>query len=698
MSGYACPERSGAKSKGLRLTRPTHDGRGDYSATPVPSPPWWERERVRGRSLLLVLLVMVVGSSADVWGASQSGPFHLGRVATPDEIQAWDIDVAPDGEGLPAGRGTVQKGSQVYAEHCAGCHGATGVEGPNPKLVGGQGTLASGHPVKTVGSYWPYATTLFDYIYRAMPFVAPQSLTPDQVYAVTAWILFQNGLLDKDAVLDRETLPEVRMLHRNGFVPDPRPDVTRSDSHATTSSLGEITFPASGSPEAQQPFLQGVLLLHNFEYDDAQAAFRRAQELDPGFAMAYWGEAMTMTHPLWGEQDVQQALKILRRLAPTPALRVAAAPTERERGYLRAVGALYGEGDKPQRDQAYRAAMQALARQFPEDDNAQAFYALSILGSAQGKRVETLYLDAASIAQAVFERNPRHPGAVHYLIHALDDPAHAHGALAAARVYAGLAPAAPHARHMPSHIFMALGLWDDVIQANERSWAASEQRRIRKGLSVAARSYHVAHWLMYALLQQGRMEEAELFLRMVEKDAERVKSRVVQRYRAAMRATSIMETEEWDVTGLDRDRSTVRVSAAMSELFAIGLSALKTGQEEIADRVMEQFRVSTDHAENTATPGQPIKVMKAQLSAMKLLAEGNVDEGLALLRETASLEDAMPFSAGPVFPVKPAHELFGEVLLSLGKRDEARRQFTLALERAPNRRLSLAGLRKAMAR
>ena len=653
----------------------------------------------RQPGVFLLLLVVLVGSPADSWGTSKSGPFHLGRVATPEEIQAWDIDVGPDGQGLPSGRGTVEEGARVYAESCAGCHGATGVEGPMPKLVGGQGTLASAYPVKTVGSYWPYATTLFDYIYRAMPFVAPQSLASDQVYAVTAWILFQNGLLDKDAVLDRETLPAVRMLHRNGFVPDPRPDVNRRGSHKTnTSSLGEIDFPTSGSPEAQQPFLRGVLLLHNFEYDDAQAAFRRAQELDPDFAMAYWGEAMTMTHPLWGEQDVQQALKILRRLAPTSTRRIASAPTKRERGYLQAVEALYGDGDKQQRDQAYMIAMQALARQFPEDDNAQAFYALSILGSAQGKREEKLYLDAASIARAVLERNPRHPGAVHYLIHALDEPVHAHGALEAARVYAGLAPAAPHARHMPSHIFMALGLWDDVIQANEKSWATSEQRRIRKGLSVAGRSYHVAHWLMYALLQQGRVEEAKLFLRMVEEDAERVESRVVQRYRAAMRATYILETEEWDVTGLDRDRSSVRASATMSELFAIGMSAFKTGNGEVADRVLEQFRRQTDRAEKLTTHGRQVRVMTNQLSAMKLFVEGKVDEGLALLRETASLEDAMPFTAGPVFPVKPTRELFGEVLLSLGKRDEARHQFTLALERAPNRRLSLAGLTRAMAR
>lgn len=200
------------------------------SVATAPSPLWWERARVRGRSLPLLFLVILAVGPADVWGVSKNDLFHLGRVATPEEIQAWDIDVAPDGEGLPAGRGTVEEGERVYAEHCAGCHGATGVEGPNPKLAGGQGTLASTNPMKTVGSYWPYATTLFDYIYRAMPFVSPQSLTPNQVYAVTAWILFQNGLLDKAGVLDRETLPKVRMLHRTGFVPDPRPDVNRPGS------------------------------------------------------------------------------------------------------------------------------------------------------------------------------------------------------------------------------------------------------------------------------------------------------------------------------------------------------------------------------------------------------------------------------------------------------------------------------------
>ena len=648
------------------------------------------------RAGVLLLLVVLVGSPTN--GRGEPGNIGLGTIATQDQIQAWDIDVAPDGQGLPVGSGTVMQGAVVYAERCAGCHGVTGVEGPSPKLVGEQGTLASAHPLKTVGSYWPYATTLFDYIYRAMPFVAPQSLTPDQVYAVTAWILFRNGLLKQDAMLDQETLPKVRMLNRNGFVPDPRPDVNRSvEPGRPSSSLGEIDFPTSGSRKAQRPFLRGVLLLHNFEYDEARTAFQQAQALDPGFAMAYWGEAMTMTHPLWGEQDVQGALEILQRLGPTPDRRMAAAPTRRERGYLGAVEALYGEGDKKQRDHAYMAAMQALAKEFPEDDNARTLYALSILGSTQGQREEKRYLEAASIAQAVFERNPRHPGAVHYLIHALDDPAHAHGALKAARVYADLASMAPHALHMPSHIFMALGLWDDAVRTNERSWAASEERRIRKALGVQERAYHVAHWLMYALLQQGRVEEAESFLRMVEEDAKQANSRTIERYRAAMRATSVIETRKWDVTGFERDWSALQVSAALGELFAIGMSAARTGQVPVVEQVLEEFRRQMERVGGSPAQALPVEVMLKELTGMFLMAQGKNDKGLMLLRKAALLEETIPHKPGPPFPVKPAHELLGEALWQLGKEAEARHQFALALKRAPNRALSVDGLVRATA-
>jgi S-disulfanyl-L-cysteine oxidoreductase SoxD len=150
--------------------------------------------------------------------------YDFGRPATPDEIALWDIDVRPDGKGLPPGSGTVARGKDVFAENCAACHGDNGVGGIKDRLAGGKGTLASHEPIKTVGSYWPYATTLFDYIHRAMPYQAPGSLSADDTYAVAAYVLSLNGILPADGKLDRESLPKVRMPNRDGFVPDPKFD------------------------------------------------------------------------------------------------------------------------------------------------------------------------------------------------------------------------------------------------------------------------------------------------------------------------------------------------------------------------------------------------------------------------------------------------------------------------------------------
>ncbi|MCL8488102.1 MULTISPECIES: c-type cytochrome [Bradyrhizobium] len=150
--------------------------------------------------------------------------YDFGRQATPDEIALWDIDVRPDGKGLPPGSGTVAEGKQVFADNCAACHGDNGVGGIKDRLVGGPGTLASANPVKTVGSYWPYATTLFDYIHRAMPYQAPGSLSNDDTYAVAAYILSLNGILPADGKLDRDSLPRVKMPNRDGFVPEPEFD------------------------------------------------------------------------------------------------------------------------------------------------------------------------------------------------------------------------------------------------------------------------------------------------------------------------------------------------------------------------------------------------------------------------------------------------------------------------------------------
>jgi S-disulfanyl-L-cysteine oxidoreductase SoxD len=171
---------------------------------------------------------MIAGAALAPAPSSANDPprYGLGRPATQEEIAGWDIDVRADGAGLPAGHGSVQDGRKIFAETCAACHGERGEGKAMDRLVGGFGSLATARPIRTVGSYWPYATTLFDYIRRAMPFNAPQSLTPDQVYAVSAYLLYLNGIVPESAVLDAKTLPEVRMPNRNGFTsPDPRPDV-----------------------------------------------------------------------------------------------------------------------------------------------------------------------------------------------------------------------------------------------------------------------------------------------------------------------------------------------------------------------------------------------------------------------------------------------------------------------------------------
>ena len=189
---------------------------------------------VHSRAALVVVAVHAVLGSTVFWSASLSGEppwyaqsptFGVGHAPKPEELKAIDIEVTPDGRGLPPGRSTAGAGKEVYTRRCETCHGPTGKEGPQDVLVGGQGSLATSRPLKTVGSYWPYATTLWDYINRAMPFEHPGTMTPDQVYAATAYVLFLNGIVSEQDIIDQTTLPQVKMPNRNGFTADPRPDI-----------------------------------------------------------------------------------------------------------------------------------------------------------------------------------------------------------------------------------------------------------------------------------------------------------------------------------------------------------------------------------------------------------------------------------------------------------------------------------------
>src|SRR5436190_23989080 len=339
--------------------------------------------------------------------------------------------------------------------------------------------------------------------------------------------------------------------------------------------LGTIDFPTAGAPAARAPFIRGVLLLHSFEYGDAARAFREAQRLDSGFALAYWGEAMTYTHPVWNEQDGNAARAALQRLAATRDARRAKAPTRREQAYLDAVEILYGDGSKAVRDTAYSLAMGRLVARFPADREAKVFYALSLLGLNQGVRDVPTYLRAAAIVDTVFRENPNHPGAAHLLIHSYDDPIHAPLGLAAARAYSKIAPDAAHAQHMTTHIFLALGMWDEVVSQNE---IASGQN------SAAWAPDHYTQWLGYGYLQQGRYGDALRHLELMRQNMNQ--GRRGPAVLAQMRAEYVVNTERWDSPSLqwNIDLTAVRARDAAVDAFVTGLSALKRGDRAGADR------------------------------------------------------------------------------------------------------------------
>jgi S-disulfanyl-L-cysteine oxidoreductase SoxD len=192
--------------------------------------PFYDAKWRRALALRAAALTLFASSAA----FAQSPHYKVGRPPTPEEIKAWDIAIGPDGRELPPGRGTVARGKVVYVEQCARCHGATATEGPEMPLVGGKDSLNTAKPLKTIGSYWPYATTLFDYINRAMPFDRPTVMSADDVYAVTGFLLNLNGIIAEQDVMDAKTLPAVRMPNRDGFVPDPRPDVGRRKTKGGT--------------------------------------------------------------------------------------------------------------------------------------------------------------------------------------------------------------------------------------------------------------------------------------------------------------------------------------------------------------------------------------------------------------------------------------------------------------------------------
>jgi tetratricopeptide (TPR) repeat protein len=457
--------------------------------------------------------------------------------------------------------------------------------------------------------------------------------------------------------------------------------------------LGRIEFRTSGRADAQPHFLLGVLFLHSFEYDSAAGHFRVAQRLDPNFAMAYWGEAMTYNHPVWMQQDSIAARAVLARLAGTPGERRARAGTERERRWLDAIERLYGPGGKEQRDSLYAQEMEQFARDFRGDHEVMTFHALSLLGLAHTGRDVPTYMRAAAVAEEVYGENPQHPGALHVLIHSYDDPVHAPLGLRAARAYSEVAPSAAHAQHMTSHIFVSMGMWDDVERANIAAWEATNRR-----------NGHYTHWLSYGYLQKGRYSDAERYVRAIVTDAARDPTDYKIGYRNVMLAGFLVDTEDW--TGpwaryaVDSVRPGVSATNARQLTFARGLVALARGDRAAANRALDSLYASLRRGKQTAgyVPWLgAAEVMAELLRAAQLASVSLLDSAILVSRAAASREAGLPFEFGPPETIKPPFEMLGELLLKARRPGEARDAFVRALARTPNRSRSVLGLARSAA-
>jgi tetratricopeptide (TPR) repeat protein len=482
--------------------------------------------------------------------------------------------------------------------------------------------------------------------------------------------------------------------------------------------VGEVAFANSGAPAAQVDFLRGLAQLHNFEYDDAAEHFRKAEQVDPDFAMAFWGEAMTENHPVWHEQDLVTARQILARLGATSEARLAKAPTQREKLYLHSVEILYGDGTKEERDQKYELAMGELHQRFPNDVDGASFYALAILGSAEQGRDFATYMRAAAVLEEIFPEHPRHPGVVHYLIHCYDDPIHAPLGLRAARIYSKVAPDAGHAQHMTSHIFLALGMWDDVVKANETAMGVVNQLRQKAG-KPPLKCGHYNEWLEYGYMQQGRVVDARRVLEACRQEANQ-KAAAVSRDKsvgkdmmptimavgsyADMRVNFLIDSQLWDG---DVARWTLPAGdyplAEVTFDYADALAAILRGDLASAreaalrseDDRQRALAWSKEQKLDDPQEGERLLILNEQVHALVPPVEGKSQDTVAELQRTAAKEHAMPLEFGPPSVYKPTDELLGEVLLQQHRPSDARDAFQAALARAPGRRLSVAGLARA---
>lgn len=481
--------------------------------------------------------------------------------------------------------------------------------------------------------------------------------------------------------------------------------------------LGELSFPTSARAEATQAwFLRGMLLLHSFEYDDAAEAFRAARQREPQLAIAHWGEAMTHYRPIWRQEDVDAAQAVLAGLAPTAAGRRALCGSDVERGLLGAAEVLFGPGRRPERWTGYSEAMQALSARHPHDVEIGALCCLSILGTSLDGRDMRTYMRAAAVGEHFYRREPQHPGLLHYLIHCYDDPVHAPLGLRMAKSYDRVAPAAAHALHMPSHIYLALGMWPETVAANVRSVAAADARRAAKGLDADERGWHSFLWLGYGHLQLGDFAAARALLEEAARYVDdHPQSRRILEHFCQLRMLFAVDTRAFDDVLVVRevDRGMLGGWHRANADWVRGRVALARGDAAAATAIAEELAASVPatmpaaSAADAATCCAPAgrygtsrqSALAASVAACALRAavaehRGELAAAEAALREAAGQAVEMDLDFGPPEAV-PAHEELAAFLHRTGRAAEAAESWRTALLRAPGRLRAVQGLAEA---
>lgn len=487
--------------------------------------------------------------------------------------------------------------------------------------------------------------------------------------------------------------------------------VVEQDNH-----LGVLEHNFTINEAAKSDFEKGLLLIHSFEYDDALTSFQAAKEKDSTEIMSYWGEAMSHYKALWGLQDKRAGYAVLEQIGLTKEERYEKISDPLEKDFWEGVEILYGDGSLKDRNEQFNDHMGMLHEKYPKNQEAAAFYALSMMWkNNKDEDTEVIGQRSAKIAAGILEENPLHPGALHYTIHAYDNPELAELAMDAAGNYSKVAPDAGHALHMPSHIYLAMGMWPEVVASNEVSYQASVNRMNRLELDDEARGYHAYAWLHYAYLQQGREEDAIKLLSDIAGFYENTQSKGIRGYIAMMQAAQLFDTGNWpeELEVLEVNTSDLGLGATKDIALFQGKMALENKSLEQFDKIIPDYKAEIKKAElyvseeNTkmcssgptryAPNPDAIKKAKAvlfELYAMQAMI--NDYDGIdAFLREAVAFEEDSEYSFGPADILYPTFEMYGDWLLTEKRYDDALVQFNKSLERAPNRRKALLGKKSA---